>query len=114
LTFLFTNAFGFDIYDASFAIPSVSVAAGTYWLQLQNAAASGGGSTFWDVSNGPSSAFFDSVVVPIQSESFQILGDVTTTDTVPEPGGIPLTGAAITLLYSLLRKRHLAHHGRVC
>ena len=44
-TFLFTNTFNFDIYSASFSIPNVSLAAGTYWLQLDNAVATSAGNT---------------------------------------------------------------------
>jgi hypothetical protein len=108
LTFLFTNAFNFDIYSGTFAIPNVSLAAGTYWLELTNAVATSAGSTFWDVSKGPSSAFIDPAnPQTVVSESFQIVGNVNNS-AVPEPGGIALPGAALALLYSVLRNRRSA------
>jgi hypothetical protein len=72
---------GFDVYDISwdsFSIPGQQLAAGAYWLVLQNAAVTNGDPAYWDENDGLSLAF-ENTVGQIGSGSFQILG------TVPEP-----------------------------
>jgi hypothetical protein len=76
----------FDVRLDSFATGNISLAAGTYYLVLQNAATNGGNAAFWDVNSGPSTASFAVNGTFIESipssNSFQILG---VTSAVPEP-----------------------------
>jgi hypothetical protein len=58
-TFLFENGSADDgIYQSSFALPSISLSAGTYWLELQNAVNPDGDAILWDLNNGPSETWF--------------------------------------------------------
>jgi hypothetical protein len=68
----------FNVTPDSFSLPSIDLAAGTYYLVLQNAMGSNGNDFFWDENNGPSTAT-QSHVGSIESESFQIIGTVTAT-----------------------------------
>jgi hypothetical protein len=69
---------GFNVYACT-ASTNVSLAAGTYWLNLQNAFVNDGDPAFWDQNDGigcpsptcPSSAS-ETAVGPIQPESFVI------------------------------------------
>jgi hypothetical protein len=70
----------YDVQVASFSTGSISLAAGTYYLALQNAFITDGYSAFWDTNNGASSATQNGGSIP--SQSFQILGEVSA---VPEP-----------------------------
>jgi hypothetical protein len=87
---------GFDIYSSSFGL-DVSLAAGTYWLTLENATASDGTDGSWGTgftSGGSAAEVSDSQGIGnIPSEFFQIDG-VTT----PEPGSLALGGAGLVLL----------------
>lgn len=47
----------YDVDSESFSIPSLTLAAGTYWLLLQNAIVSNGDHIYWDQSDGPSQAW---------------------------------------------------------
>jgi hypothetical protein len=87
-TFLFNS--GYDIYQSAFNI-SGAVGPGTYYLTLGNGTSNNNNDFFWDVNNGPSTAY-DYGFGQIPSESFQIFG------TVPDGGssvmllGIGLAG----------------------
>ena len=48
---VFTNSQGYVIDDNSFQIPSLSLAAGNYWLQLTNATTTSGQYAFWDINS---------------------------------------------------------------
>ena len=48
------NGYGYDVMTDGFSTGSVFLAAGTYWLVLQNAVTSHGDPVFWDQNNGPS------------------------------------------------------------
>src|ERR1039458_3129798 len=52
--FLFSNRFGYDIYDVTIPVTSAAMTAGnTYWVSLSNATDPGNsGTEAWDVSNG--------------------------------------------------------------
>ncbi len=89
--------------------PGFSLNAGTYWLNLSNAAASNGDPIYWDQNAGPSRASQSSVGT-MPSESFSILGDTGTTcepcgcgaacgePTSPEPGSLLLFGSGVMAL----------------
>jgi hypothetical protein len=99
---------GFGYYDLrwdSFSTGNVNLGPGTYYLVLQNAVTAGGNPAFWDINNGPSVAYENSIG-PVQdnlfpgsnASSFQIIG----TSGAPEPaewalmlGGFGLAGAAL-------------------
>ena len=66
--------YGYDIYTYSISIGPDSLAAGTYYLTLQNAAVTNSDSVFWDENDGPSSAMQTSTGV-IGSEAFAVLDD---------------------------------------
>jgi hypothetical protein len=76
----------YDVSEDSFTT-SINLAAGTYYLVLQNAVTSGGDPAFWQFSGGPSTAYesinhgVDDGQV-LSSNSFQVLG---VTSAVPEP-----------------------------
>ncbi len=77
-SYLTTNIEGFDVNLDSFDLASpVTLAPGTYYLTLENAAGTDGDPFYWDENDGPSIAF-DSTYGSIGSESFSIL-------TTPEP-----------------------------
>lgn len=100
-SFLYTNGFGYDISLDSFSTGGVSLAAGTYYLVLQNAVTTNGDPISWDENDGPSSAT-ENTVGAIGSESFQILG---TTGGVPEPATWALMLVGLGGLGATLRSR---------
>jgi hypothetical protein len=108
-----TNEFsngGFDIWRSSLDIGG-SMAAGTYWFSLQNGTESGGVALYWDMNNGPSTAFVNGQNVvdfcsqfggTTCSESFQIYdsGPAPT----PEPSSFLLLGTGLMALAGVLRR----------
>jgi hypothetical protein len=107
--FISTNQFGYDIDKISVTGLSVGVNAGTYWLNLQNAAVPSGDPVFWDENSGqgcggngcPSSAS-ESSVGTIASEAFTIHGG---SNPMPEPSSILLFGSGALGLAGMLRRR---------
>jgi hypothetical protein len=73
------QSYGYDIYTYSFSIAPTSLAAGTYYLTLQNAVATNADPAFWDENDGPSTAL-ENTVGWIGSESFSV-----NSAAVPEP-----------------------------
>ena len=66
------NGFGFNVCNetsSSFSGPALQ--AGTYWVNLKNAAVRNGDPVYWDENNGPSQAY-NSSVGTIPSESFSL------------------------------------------
>ena len=104
------NQYGFNICTESGSLGTpVNLAAGTYWLNLDNAVVATGDPLYWDENSGPSQAS-ENTIGTIPSESFTILrggGTTTTTSTtsVPEPSSIMLFGSAILGLAGLLRRK---------
>ena len=106
------NQLGYNICTETGTFNGPTLGAGTYWLNLQNAAFDD--PVYWDENSGvgctgsgcPSQAS-ESAVGTIPSESFTILGNAgsTTTGTVPEPGSVLLFGSGILGLASFVRRR---------
>jgi hypothetical protein len=49
-----SNADGYDVHIATFAVPGVTLAAGTYYLTLSSAASTAGGPVYWDINDASS------------------------------------------------------------
>jgi hypothetical protein len=107
------NQYGFNVCtETSSAFGPVNLAAGTYWLNLDNAVVNDGDPIYWDENSGASSASENSVGT-IPSEAFTVLGGTstttttttTTTSTVPEPSSIMLFGSGILGLAGVLRRK---------
>jgi hypothetical protein len=83
-------------------LPQVQLAAGNYWVNLQNAVVNTGDPVYWDENSGwgchspgcPSQAS-ENQIGEIPSESFTILGSSTTQAQAPEPGGLALLGSGV-------------------
>jgi hypothetical protein len=101
-TYLSTNGYGYDLLTASFSLPQ-TLAAGTYYLALQNASASNADPIYWDENNGPSAAT-ENTLGPIGSQAFTVYGS-----SAPEPAtwGLMLAGLGLAG-YTLRRRRALA------
>jgi hypothetical protein len=111
-----TVYYGYYTIDvATFSIPDVSVSSGTtYYLTLQNAVAPEYFYAYWDISNGPSDAWEDTVGdvnnnlwSGTNSSTFQILGNASTSP-VPEPASPSfLLAALITLGFAFAMRVRL-------
>jgi len=103
------NAGNFDIWQSSLDIGGTVLAGTTYWFSLSNAttdpAFSGEDFVYWDLNNGPSSAFqlANGVNHPVGAQPFDIFGNVITTS--PEPGSILLLGSGLLSLAGIRRRR---------
>ena len=101
------NQYGFNVCTETGSLSPVNLAAGTYWLNLDNAVVNDGDPIYWDENSGPSSASENSVGT-IPSEAFTVLGGTSTTTggtTVPEPSSIMLFGSGILGLAGVLRRK---------
>jgi hypothetical protein len=102
------NQLGFNVcLESSSGLAPVNLAAGTYWLNLENATVNDGDPIYWDENSGPSSASENSVGT-IPSESFTVLGATsssTTSGTTPEPSSILLFGSGALGLAGVLRRK---------
>ncbi len=102
----FANQIGFNVCTESGNFgTNVNLAAGTYWLTLDNGCCSLGDPYYWDQNSGPSLASENSLGT-IPSESFTLLGSSgSSTGTTPEPGGILLFGSGVLALAGMLRHK---------
>jgi PEP-CTERM motif len=105
------NDRGFDVTLASFSTGSVNLAAGTYYLVLQNAVTANNDFAYWDINNGPSVAYDNAhgavdgyLFDGSNSNSFQILE----TAGVPEPASWALMIGGFGLAGASLRRRRSA------
>ena len=48
-----TNVDGFDVNTVTFAIPNITLPAGTYYLTLSSAVSASGNPVYWDINNAP-------------------------------------------------------------
>jgi hypothetical protein len=104
-----------DLDQESFSLPGLSLAAGTYYLQLQNAVTGYGNPLYWDASNGSSDAAQagnDSDPYDLNgansnpgsnSETFQILGSPDSV--TPEPSSFLLLGSGLLRLAGLIKRK---------
>jgi hypothetical protein len=105
-----SNQYGFNVCVESGNLSPVNLAAGSYWLTLQNAVVNTGDPVYWDENSGASSASENSVGM-VPSEAFTLTGTAgtqtttTSTGTVPEPSSIMLFGSGILGLAGVLRRR---------
>jgi PEP-CTERM motif len=81
----------------------VNLAAGTYWLNMDNAVINDD-PAYWDENSGPAQASENSVGT-IPSEAFTIFGSSNGSSTVPEPASILLFGSGMLGLAGVLRRR---------
>lgn len=99
----FVNGFGYDINTNSFTLNNISLAAGTYFLELQNAVIASGDPVFWDENRGPSVAWQTSTgyltpantgcPVAYCSQTFDITG---ASSAIPEPTSLTLLMIGLT------------------
>src|ERR1700678_1785949 len=101
------NQLGFNVcLESSSGLAPVNLAAGTYWLNLENATVNDGDPIYWDENSGPSSASENSVGT-IPSEAFTIYSNdsiMSTTSTTPEPTSVMLWGSGIIGLAGAIRR----------
>jgi hypothetical protein len=94
-----------DILDVEIPIsPSLQLDAGTYWFELEDVGQTGG-TAYWDVSEGPSTACRsdnDSCSV-YYSSTFQILG--TQDAATPEPSSFLLLASGLAGLAGMVRRK---------
>jgi hypothetical protein len=110
---LFTNGFGYGIYDVTATVNIPNLTAGNeYWITLSNATNTGSSQTgAWDLagpSGGPATCNFRQSGTDYGScgtggESFTLSGVPTTT--TPEPSSILLLGSGILGLAGVLRRK---------
>lgn len=100
----------FTVFSVSFAIPSMTLTPGTYYLELFNGFSNRDGFVGWDENSGPSTAdsnTYPTLGTPITepSESFEIDG---TTSAIPEPETLGTLGAGLGFLAWISRRRKRA------
>lgn len=118
-TFLGTNQFGYNLFEASYGITGVDLGPGAYYMTLSNACTTSGCSVdtpiYWDENSGvgcggddghgggcPSTAYSNSVG-SIPSEAFTLTGQGG--GTTPEPSSLMLFGSGVLGLAGILRRR---------
>ncbi|HEY1731931.1 MAG TPA: PEP-CTERM sorting domain-containing protein [Terriglobales bacterium] len=103
----FSNG-GFNVCNETGSFPGVSMNAGTYWLNLENAVVNNGDPVYWDENNGPSLSS-ETISGSIGSESFTILGSSgTSTGTTPEPSSIILFASGAIAVFGFIRHKYPA------
>ena len=99
------NQYGFNVCTETGSLSRVNLAAGTYWLNLDNAVVNSGDPIYWDENSGPSSASENSVGT-IPSESFSVLGGATTTTILsPEPPIAMYLASGLLGVVGVLRRK---------
>ena len=107
-TFLGTNQYGYNLYQAdSTGVFGIPWAGGAGYATLGNACSTSGCSVsnpiYWDENSGPSTAY-ENTLGSIPSEAFTI-GNGGPPPTTPEPSSIMLFGSGILGLAGVLRRK---------
>jgi hypothetical protein len=103
------NQFGYNVCTESGTFGTgVNLAAGTYWLNLDNGVLPDD-PAYWDENSGPSSAS-ENTVGTIPSESFTLVGSSTSSSTSsgsssPEPSSIMLFASGVLGVAGVLRRK---------
>ena len=92
------NQYGYNVCVETGRLAPVNLAAGTYWLTLQNATVNTGDPVYWDENSGPSSASENSVGT-IPSEAFTLNG-CCGPPTTPEPSSMLLFASGVMSLFA--------------
>jgi hypothetical protein len=107
-TFLSTARGTYSVYNSSFALPGVTLSAGTYWLLLDNCQPLSAGCAWGATSySGPGEQELNGKLDPGGfTASFSITGHAPLA--VPEPGYTAVTGIALGLAAAVfsIRRRH--------
>ncbi len=108
--FISANQYGYNVEKVTASNLNLDLAAGTYWLNLQNAVTEQGNPLYWDEnsgigchSQGCPSEVSENDVGTIPPESFDVTG--TYGGQVPEPSSILLIGSGILGAVAFLRRR---------
>ncbi|MGD0630992.1 MAG: choice-of-anchor D domain-containing protein [Terracidiphilus sp.] len=96
-TYDLSNVDGFDVNIVSFAIPSLTLPAGTYYLTLSGATSAGGNPVYWDINDGAGIDAWDSTYGHVSAPNvcFQTVG---ISGTCASSFQILSTGTALTAL----------------
>ncbi|MFI5116687.1 MAG: PEP-CTERM sorting domain-containing protein [Terriglobales bacterium] len=107
-TFLGTNQYGFNLYQADATGLTIPWSGGAGYATLGNACTTSGCSVstpiYWDENSGASTAY-ENTLGSIPSESFTISGSGGTVGPTPEPSSIMLFGSGILGLAGVLRRK---------
>ncbi len=90
-----TNGFGYNVCTETGTINGVTLQAGTYWLNLQNASVPNGDPVYWDENSGPSLASENSLGT-LPSEAFTLFGSERPRPPVMAAGADPILAALLS------------------